>query len=148
MKKNGNTIYDTLEKMEMKVKRSAPLAIRTITKILNGCAEEIRSAEVPVFILTKVKNYTSDNEEQIVWSGAYPTKKAAIKAMREEMFGDLDAAYEGLDEETDGEDIPDFKALVKEAMAIARKTKYYDVPLSFSDCEAVYNIFQSSIKIG
>ena len=114
----------------------------------NGITISNVTKDVPVFILTKVKNYTSDNEDQIVWSGAYPTKKDAIKAMREEMFSDLDAAYEGLDEETDGEDIPDFKAMVKEAMAIARKTKYYDVPMSFSDCEAVYNIFQSSIKIG
>ena len=148
MKKNCNTISNVLTDMEKTAIGHYSLGAIPLANAISNFSRRIKTAVIPVFILTKVLNYTSDSNEQITWSGAYPTKKAAIKAMREEMFSDLDAAYEGLDEETDGDDIPDFKALVKEAMAIARKNGYGDVPLNFSDCEAIYTIYQSSIKIG
>lgn len=148
MKTNGNTISNVIKDMEKTAKGHYSLGAMPLANAISDFARRIKTAVIPVFILTKVLKYSGDYNEQTTWSGAYPTKKAAIKAMRDEMFSDLDQAYEGLDEETEGDDIPDFKALVKEAMAVARKNGYGDVPLSFSDCEATYTIYQSSISIG
>lgn len=95
-----------------------------------------------IYILTTFCHY-EQTDERAIWSEAYPTRKAAEKAMREKIKEDTDAYCEGADII---ERWTDYLRIIRSA--IEKGGEEHDAVIDwFADRFYIYDIFPDTIEI-
>ena len=101
----------------------------------------MKKVKAKIYILTTFCHYEK-TDERAIWSEAYPTRKAAEKAMREKIRKDVESYIEGADEDFN----INFQKLI--ARAVKDGGEFHSALIDWmTDRVCIYDIFPDTVEV-